>query len=46
MASESIPGAWGFTQWNSAFFPTAILGAMTVVMFVVLFVLLRRRDPV
>jgi hypothetical protein len=46
LASDSITGAWGFTEWATFWLPWAVLGGMTVAMFAVLLVALRRRDPV
>ncbi len=44
--SATMPGAWGFVNWNMTGLPIGILFSMTLVMMVILFVLLRRRDPV
>jgi hypothetical protein len=46
MASDSIAGAWGFTEYAVPWFPSAVLFAMTFAMLVVLLIALRRRDPV
>jgi ABC-type multidrug transport system ATPase subunit/pSer/pThr/pTyr-binding forkhead associated (FHA) protein len=46
MASDAIPGAWGFTAWSSFLLPAGILFAMTAGILVLLLVLLKRRDPV
>ncbi|MGH7272541.1 MAG: ABC transporter permease, partial [Polyangiaceae bacterium] len=46
VASSSISGAWGFTEWNSAWLPAAVLFGSTFAMFVVLLVALKRKDPV
>jgi ABC transport system ATP-binding/permease protein len=46
VASDSITGAWGFTEWSTIWLPWAVLAAMTASMIVVLLIALRRRDPV
>jgi ABC-type multidrug transport system ATPase subunit/pSer/pThr/pTyr-binding forkhead associated (FHA) protein len=46
MASDSLTGAWGFTEWNVAWLPAAVLSAMTGAMLLIVLVALRRRDPV
>ncbi len=46
IGSDSIPGAWGFSDWTLTWLPHAVLYGMTGVMMAILFVLLRRRDPV
>jgi ABC transport system ATP-binding/permease protein len=46
MASDSIAGAWGFTEWSVPWMPATVLFATTVAMFAVLLVALKRRDPV
>jgi ABC transport system ATP-binding/permease protein len=46
MASDSIAGAWGFTQWDMFWLPWAVLYGMTVLMLVTLLIALKRRDPV
>ena len=46
IASDSIMGAWGFTEWNSFGMTVGILFGMTALMLMVLLVLLKRRDPV
>jgi ABC-type multidrug transport system ATPase subunit len=46
MASDSITGAWGFTEWGSPWLPATILFAMTAFTILVVLVALRRRDPV
>ncbi len=46
IASDTIAGAWGFTEWDQTWMPFAVLYGMTLLMLLVLFVLLRRRDPV
>lgn len=46
MASDRIPGAWGFTNWDVKILPVVVLFGMMVVMVGILLVLLKRRDPV
>ncbi|MGD0678180.1 MAG: FHA domain-containing protein [Polyangiaceae bacterium] len=46
VASDSITGAWGFTEWGILWLPSAVLFAMTSLLLVVVLVALRRRDPV
>jgi hypothetical protein len=46
VASETLNGAWGFTEWGTVWLPSAVLWAMTLAMLVGLTVALRRRDPV
>jgi ABC-type multidrug transport system ATPase subunit/pSer/pThr/pTyr-binding forkhead associated (FHA) protein len=46
IASDSLAGAWGFTQWDTYWVPSAVLGGMTVGMLLILLILLKRRDPV
>ncbi|WP_394837639.1 FHA domain-containing protein [Pendulispora rubella] len=44
--SDSIAGAWGFVEWATPWVPFVVLYGMTVVMLGLLFILLKRRDPV
>ena len=44
--SDTIAGAWGFVEWTMPWVPFAVLYGMTFFMMLILFVLLRRRDPV
>jgi hypothetical protein len=46
VASDSLNGAWGFTEWDTLWLPSAILFGMTFAMLVVLLIALKRRDPV
>jgi ABC transport system ATP-binding/permease protein len=46
VASDTINGAWGFTEWDQVWLPSAVLSAMTFAMLVVLLIALKRRDPV
>ena len=46
VASDSLTGAWGFTEWDQLWIPSAALFATTVLMLIVLLIALKRRDPV
>ena len=46
VASDSLNGAWGFTEWSTLWLPAAVLFSMTFLMIVILLVALKRRDPV
>jgi hypothetical protein len=46
IASDTIAGAWGFVEWDQVWVPFAFLYGMTIVMMLLLFILLKRRDPV
>jgi hypothetical protein len=46
IASDSFNGAWGFTNWDAAWVPPAILAGMMSVLLVVILALLKNRDPV
>jgi hypothetical protein len=46
LASDSINGAWGFTEWETPWLPTAVLFGMAFAMLIVLLMALKRRDPV
>jgi ABC-type multidrug transport system ATPase subunit/pSer/pThr/pTyr-binding forkhead associated (FHA) protein len=46
VASDSLIGAWGFTEWSSLWLPSAALFGMTFAMMVILLIALKRRDPV
>jgi hypothetical protein len=46
VASDSLNGAWGFTEWSTMWLPAAALFAMTFAMLAILLVVLKRRDPV
>ena len=46
IASETLNGAWGFTEWSTIWLPSAVLWSMTFAMLVGLIVALKRRDPV
>jgi hypothetical protein len=44
--SDSISGAWGFTDWQQYWMPGTILTGITLLTLVFLMILLKRRDPV
>lgn len=44
VASDSLNGAWSFTNYDQAVIPFLVLGTMTVVLLGAVLVLLRRRD--
>jgi ABC-type multidrug transport system ATPase subunit/pSer/pThr/pTyr-binding forkhead associated (FHA) protein len=46
VASETLNGAWGFTEWSATWLPAAVLWTMTLAMLVGLVISLKRRDPV
>jgi ABC transport system ATP-binding/permease protein len=46
VGSEKLKGAWGFTQYTQFWLPITVLLGMTLGMLILLFILLRRRDPV
>ena len=46
MASDSLTGAWGFSEWSTMWLPSAVLFGMTFGMIAILLVVLKRRDPV
>jgi ABC-type multidrug transport system ATPase subunit/pSer/pThr/pTyr-binding forkhead associated (FHA) protein len=46
IASDTLTGAWGFTEWATMWMPPAVLYTMTAAMMVLLLVALKRRDPV
>jgi ABC-type multidrug transport system ATPase subunit/pSer/pThr/pTyr-binding forkhead associated (FHA) protein len=46
VASDSISGAWGFTEWNIPWMPAAVLFGTTLGMFAILLIALKRQDPV
>jgi ABC-type multidrug transport system ATPase subunit/pSer/pThr/pTyr-binding forkhead associated (FHA) protein len=46
VASTSLAGAWGFSEWDTLWLPTAVLFGTTFGMFVILLVALKRQDPV
>jgi hypothetical protein len=46
VASDTLTGAWGFTEWDQLWMPSAALFATTLIMLIVLLIALKRRDPV
>jgi hypothetical protein len=46
VASDSLNGAWGFSEWSTFWLPSAALFGMTIGMIGILLIVLKRRDPV
>jgi ABC-type multidrug transport system ATPase subunit/pSer/pThr/pTyr-binding forkhead associated (FHA) protein len=46
IASDSLNGAWGFTHFEVAGLPVAVLGAMMVVVLAITLLILKRRDSI
>ena len=46
IGSDTLSGAWGFTEWDQTWVPITVLFGMVFVMLLFLLVLLKRRDPV
>jgi ABC-type multidrug transport system ATPase subunit/pSer/pThr/pTyr-binding forkhead associated (FHA) protein len=46
IASDSLNGAWGFTHYELAWLPIAVLGAMMLGVLAFTLVILRRRDSI
>jgi ABC-type multidrug transport system ATPase subunit/pSer/pThr/pTyr-binding forkhead associated (FHA) protein len=46
VASDTLNGAWGFTEYASLWLPSAVLFGMTFAMLAILLIALKRRDPV
>ena len=46
LASDTYPGAWGFTSYETVWMPYAVLGGTTVLLLGLLSIILKRRDPV
>jgi hypothetical protein len=46
IASDSLNGAWGFTHYEQAWLPIAVLGAMMLSVLALTLVILRRRDSI
>ena len=46
LASDSLTGAWGFTDYDQTWIPFAVLGGMSVVFLVIVMMILKRRDRV
>ena len=45
LASPDLNGAWGFTQYESAWLPPMVLLGMTVFLLIAILAILKRRDP-
>ena len=46
IGSETLAGGWGFVDWQLTWLPLAVLYGLTTFMLMLLFVFLKRRDPV
>jgi hypothetical protein len=46
IASTDFIGAWGFTNYKLYWLPSAVLIGMMLVIFVIILIILKRRDPV
>lgn len=46
IASDTFNGAWGFTDYNLAWEPIAVMGSMMLLMMIAILVILKSRDPV
>jgi hypothetical protein len=46
MASETLNGAWGFSGYDKAALTFGVLGGTTLVVFLLVLLFLKRRDPV
>jgi len=46
IAADNFNGAWGFTNYDQAWVPFAVMGGMTVATMVAVLIILRKRDPV
>jgi ABC transport system ATP-binding/permease protein len=46
LASETLNGAWGFSGYDKVALTFGVLGGMTFVVFLLVLLLLKRRDPV
>ena len=46
MASDTLNGAWGFSTYEAAYMPYAVLWGMTFALMIVILMVLKRRDPV
>ncbi len=46
IASDTLNGAWGFTNFDVLWIPHAVLGGITFVTLVFMLLVLKRRDPV
>jgi hypothetical protein len=46
IASDSFNGAWGFTDYDQIWVPFAVMAGMAIAAMVLLFIVLKKRDPV
>jgi hypothetical protein len=46
IASDGLNGAWGFTHFELAWLPIAVLGAMMVIVLALTLMILKRRDSI
>jgi ABC-type multidrug transport system ATPase subunit len=46
IASDTFNGAWGFTNYEQAFLPMAVLGAMMLTTAVLILIVLKKRDRI
>ncbi|MBI4955200.1 MAG: ATP-binding cassette domain-containing protein [Myxococcales bacterium] len=46
MASDSLNGAWGFNTFEQRYLPYVVMGGMTLALFILMCLILKRRDPV
>jgi hypothetical protein len=46
LASKDFIGAWGFSDYQLYWLPPAVLGGMMLVTFIIILIVLKRRDPV
>jgi ABC-type multidrug transport system ATPase subunit len=46
LASKDFNGAWGFTDYGLYWLPPAVLGAMMVATFIIILIILKRRDSI
>ncbi|MCU0682100.1 MAG: FHA domain-containing protein [Polyangiaceae bacterium] len=46
LASETLTGAWGFSNYDKAVITFAVLGGTSLLVFLLVLLLLKRRDPV
>jgi hypothetical protein len=46
MASDTLAGAWGFTEWDQLYVSLGVLYGMTFALIAIMLIILKRRDPV
>lgn len=46
LASDELNGAWAFTNYETAYLPYAVLGAMTLTTLIAIMAILKRRDRI